>query len=69
MAVKENFIEKTQTYKLTLGPCLFNWTVNDWRDFYFMIADETSIDEVYIGEVVCYKREPFFIRVFKVDSL
>jgi len=61
MAVKENFIEKTQTYKLTLGPCLFNWTVNDWRDFYFMIADETSIDEVYIGEVVCYKREPFFI--------
>jgi collagenase-like PrtC family protease len=47
-------------YKITLGPCLFNWKVNDWRDFYFKIADESAVDEVYIGEVVCYKRYPFF---------
>ncbi len=47
-------------YKLTLGPCLFNWKVNDWKDFYFKIAEESVINEVYLGEVVCYKRWPFF---------
>lgn len=47
-------------YKLTLGPCLFNWKVNDWKDFYFKIAEEAPVDEVYLGEVVCYKRWPFF---------
>lgn len=49
-----------KNHKLTLGPCLFNWKVNDWRDFYFKIAEESIVDEVYIGEVVCYKRYPFF---------
>lgn len=47
-------------HKLTLGPVLFNWKPEDWRDFYFRIADETDIDDVYIGEVVCSKRSPFF---------
>ncbi|MDR0483803.1 MAG: U32 family peptidase [Alphaproteobacteria bacterium] len=58
-------------YKLTLGACLFNWKVNDWQDFYFKIADETPIDEVYLGEVVCYKRYPFFEVAFEnvVDRL
>ena len=51
-------------YKLTLGPCLFNWKVNDWRDFYCKIADESPFDEVYLGEVVCYKRWPFFEVAF-----
>ena len=51
-------------YKLTLGPCLFNWKVNDWKDFYFKIAEESVIDEVYLGEVVCYKRWPFFEVAF-----
>ncbi len=46
-------------FKLTLGPLLFNWKANDWRDFYFKMAD-TSIAEVYLGEAVCYKRFPFF---------
>lgn len=45
---------------LTLGPVLFNWKPEDWRDFYFRIADEAPVDTVYIGEVVCYKRAPFF---------
>lgn len=46
--------------KLTLGPILFNWTPEKWRDFYFKIADEAPIDIVYVGEVVCSKRMPFF---------
>ena len=46
--------------KLTLGPCLFNWAPEKWRDFYFGIADEAAIDSVYVGEVVCSKRAPFF---------
>lgn len=49
-----------KNHKITLGPCLFNWKVNDWQDFYFKIAEESLADEVYIGEVVCYKRYPFF---------
>lgn len=53
-------VVSTQNYKLTLGPCLFNWKVNDWKNFYFQIANETKVDEVYLGEVVCYKRYPFF---------
>ncbi len=46
--------------KLTLGPVLFNWPAENWRDFYFRIADEAPIDAVYVGEVVCPKRLPFF---------
>ncbi len=45
---------------LTLGPCLFNWKLDDWIDFYYKIADESEVDEVYLGEVVCFKRYPFF---------
>lgn len=57
MDVKQLNSEKP---KLTLGPCLFNWKVNEWRDFYYQIADNDNIDEVYLGEVVCHKRYPFF---------
>jgi O2-independent ubiquinone biosynthesis protein UbiV len=46
--------------KLTLGPLLFHWTPEKRRDFYFRIADEAAVDCVYLGEVVCSKREPFF---------
>ncbi|MDQ8698259.1 U32 family peptidase [Hyphomicrobium sp. LHD-15] len=45
---------------LTLGPVLFNWSIDRWSDFYARIADEAPIDIVYIGEVVCSKRQPFF---------
>ncbi len=48
--------------KLTLGPVLFNWSPEAWRDFYFGIADEAPIDVVYVGEVVCWKRTPFFAQ-------
>jgi collagenase-like PrtC family protease len=50
----------TRTIKLTLGPILFNWEPDIWRDFYFRIADEAAVDAVAVGEVVCSKRMPFF---------
>ncbi|MEE8393519.1 MAG: U32 family peptidase [Rhodospirillales bacterium] len=46
--------------KLTMGPVLFNWPPEKWRDFYFRVADEAPIDTVCVGEVVCSKRAPFF---------
>jgi collagenase-like PrtC family protease len=46
--------------RLTLGPVLFNWAPDVWRDFHFRIADEAPVDRVIIGEVVCSKRSPFF---------
>ena len=46
--------------ELTLGPVLFNWAPDVWRDFYFRMADEAPVDTVVIGEVVCSKRTPFF---------
>ena len=50
----------TMTAKLTLGPVLFNWAPEKWRDFYFRIADEAPVDSVCVGEVVCAKRAAFF---------
>jgi len=44
---------------LTLGPVLFNWPTDRWRDFYARIADEAPVDRVCVGEVVCSKRTPF----------
>lgn len=44
---------------LTLGPVLFNWPADIWRDFYFKIADEAPVETVYLGETVCLKRMPF----------
>lgn len=52
--------ETTGGAKLTLGPVLFNWPVETKRDFYFRMADEAPVDRVYLGEVVCSKRSPFF---------
>ena len=45
--------------QLTLGPVLFNWKAEAWRDFYFRIADEAPVDSVIVGETVCAKRSPF----------
>lgn len=46
--------------QLTLGPVLYNWQPERWRDFYFRMADEAPLDRVVVGEVVCSKRAPFF---------
>jgi len=45
---------------ITLGPVLFNWEPEKWRDFYFRIADEAPVATVYLGETVCSKRAPLF---------
>lgn len=45
--------------RLTIGPLLFHWPVEQKRDFYARIADEAPVDTVYIGEVICSKRAPF----------
>lgn len=49
---------------LTLGPLMFNWTPERWRDFYARIADEAPVERVCIGEVVCSKRQPFVADLF-----
>ena len=46
--------------RLTLGPLLFHWPAHKRRDFYLRIADEAPIDAVYLGEVVCSKRDSVF---------
>lgn len=46
--------------ELTLGPNLFNWAPEQWRDFYLRIADEAPVGIVYLGETICSKRAPLF---------
>ncbi len=48
------------TAELTIGPILFHWPAQKKRDFYFQIADEAPVGTVYLGEVICSKRSPFF---------
>ncbi len=44
---------------LTLGPLFFHWPAERLRNFYFRIADETALERIHVGEVVCGKRMPF----------
>jgi len=53
------------TPKLTIGPILFHWPEEQKRDFYFRIADEAPVDTVYLGEVICSKRTPFFEKHYE----
>ncbi|MEX3008513.1 U32 family peptidase [Hoeflea sp. TYP-13] len=48
------------TAELTMGPVLFNWEPDAWRDFYLQVADEAPVSTVYLGEAVCSKRAPLF---------
>lgn len=45
-------------FELALGPLMFHWAPDRIRDFYARVADEAPVDRVYLGEVVCGKREP-----------
>ncbi len=47
---------------LTIGPIAYHWSAERKRDFYARIADEAPLDTVYLGEVICSKRAPFFER-------
>jgi collagenase-like PrtC family protease len=51
---------RADSAELTLGPVLFKWKPDVLRDFYLRIADEAPVTTVYVGEVVCSKRAPFF---------
>ncbi len=51
--------------KISLGPLLFFWDNKKWQDFYYQIADEAEIDNVFIGEAVCSKRITPRNKIFK----
>jgi collagenase-like PrtC family protease len=51
---------KQTRFALTVGPLLFNWTADEFSDFYARIADEAPVDRVMIGESVCSKRLPYY---------
>jgi len=51
--------------ELTLGPILFHWPADQKLDFYARIADEAPVDTVYLGEVICSKRAPFFDKHYQ----
>ncbi|MDO9077052.1 MAG: U32 family peptidase [Brevundimonas sp.] len=44
--------------ELAIGPLLFNWAADRVETFYARIADEAPVGTVYLGEVVCGKRQP-----------
>lgn len=48
------------TAELTLAPIPYHWSADRRRDFYARIADEAPVDTVYLGELICSKRAPFF---------
>lgn len=50
--------------KLTMGPILFHWDTNQKVDFYARVADESPVDTVYLGEVICSKRAPFLEKYY-----
>ena len=51
----------SQNISLAMGPVLFNWPADIWLNFYARLADEAPVDVVYLGEVVCSKRRPFYL--------
>ncbi|MBF0423055.1 MAG: U32 family peptidase [Magnetococcales bacterium] len=43
--------------RVSLGPCQFDWGKHALKDFYLKMAFETAVDILYIGEIVCSKRQ------------
>ncbi|MBF0215295.1 MAG: U32 family peptidase, partial [Magnetococcales bacterium] len=43
--------------KISIGPVLFEWGRSALKEFYRRMAFETSADVLYLGEVVCSKRQ------------
>lgn len=54
--------------RLTLGPILFNWPPERWRDFYYKIADESPVERVYLGDIICPKRDKL-VGTYRADVI
>ena len=42
--------------KIAVGPLLFGWPEVKIREFYLSLAEDSDVDMLYLGEVVCSKR-------------
>jgi collagenase-like PrtC family protease len=58
--MNESVTPPREPARLSLGPIYLHWSREKRADFYARIADEAPVDCVYIGEVVCAKRLPWF---------
>ncbi|MBF0108393.1 MAG: U32 family peptidase [Magnetococcales bacterium] len=48
--------------RISLGPSPFDWGKNGFKNYYRKMAFETPVDLLYLGEVVCSKRQSLSAR-------